>query len=135
MPSDCSVMARSPAVTCSPDATTASYSRASCSGEASLAQPTSSLVLPDIAETTTATSWPASTSRLTWRATLRMRSILATDVPPNFMTSRAMRRGAILLKSRVNARVMQRRWARHGRRKAAIHTHRVPPLQPRRETF
>ena len=54
-----------PAVTCSPDATTASYSRASWIGEASRHQPTSSLVLPDIAETTTATSWPASTSRFT----------------------------------------------------------------------
>src|ERR1700689_1878370 len=43
-----------------------------------------------MAETTTATSWPASTSRLTWRATLRMRSISATDVPPNFITRRAM---------------------------------------------
>ena len=46
--------------------------------------------LPAIAETTTATSWPASTSRLTWRATFRMRSILATDVPPNFITRRPM---------------------------------------------
>jgi hypothetical protein len=27
---------------------------------------------------------------LTWRATLRMRSILATDVPPNFITRRPM---------------------------------------------
>ncbi len=88
MPS--SVMASSPAVTCSPEATTASYSRASCSGDAARHQPTSSLVLPDMAETTTATSWPASTSRLTWRATLRMRSMSATDVPPNFITSRAM---------------------------------------------
>src|SRR5579864_3335539 len=43
-----------------------------------------------MAETTTATSWPASTSRLTCRATLRMRSISATDVPPNFITRRAM---------------------------------------------
>src|SRR5450755_1509208 len=43
-----------------------------------------------MAETTTATSWPASTSRLTWRATLRMRSRSATDVPPNFITRRAM---------------------------------------------
>src|SRR3954469_24414580 len=43
-----------------------------------------------MAETTTATSWPASTSRLTWRATLRMRSISATEVPPNFITRRAM---------------------------------------------
>ena len=34
MPMACSVIARSPAVTCSPEATTASYSRASCIGEA-----------------------------------------------------------------------------------------------------
>jgi len=31
------------------------------------------LVLPAIADTTTATSWPASTSRFTCSATLRMR--------------------------------------------------------------
>src|SRR3954449_6016067 len=83
-------MASRPEVTCSPEATTASYSRASCIGEASVHQATSSLVLPDIAETTTATSWPASTSRFTWRATLRIRSMLATDVPPNFITRRLM---------------------------------------------
>ena len=65
MPMPSSVMASSPAVTCSPEATTASYSRASCSGEAARHHATSSLVLPDMAETTTATSWPASTSRLT----------------------------------------------------------------------
>jgi len=56
MPIACSAIANSPAVTCSPEATTASYSRASCIGEASRVQPTSSLVLPAIAETTTATS-------------------------------------------------------------------------------
>jgi hypothetical protein len=39
-----------------------------------------------MAETTTAALLPASTSRFTWRATLRMRSTLATEVPPNFMT-------------------------------------------------
>ena len=90
MPMACSAMASRPEVTCSPEATIASYSRASCIGEASLHHATSSLVLPDIAETTTATSWPASTSRFTWRATLRIRSILATDVPPNFITRRPM---------------------------------------------
>src|SRR6266853_454128 len=95
MPIACSATASSPAVTCSPDATTASYSRASCIGEASRHHSTSSLVLPAIAETTTATSWPASTSRLTWRATLRMRSMLATDVPPNFITRRPMTNGAL----------------------------------------
>ncbi len=52
----CSVSAISPAVTFSPDETTASYSRASNSGEVSSTQPTSSLVLPDIAETMTITS-------------------------------------------------------------------------------
>src|SRR3569833_2998944 len=90
MPISCSTIASRPEVTCSPEATTASYSRASCIGEASEHQATSSFVLPDIAETTTATSCPASTSRLTWRATLRMRSMLATDVPPNFITRRLM---------------------------------------------
>ena len=94
MPSACSAIASRPAVTCSPEATTASYSRASCIGEASRHHSTSSLVLPDIADTTTATSWPASTSRFTWRATLRIRSILATDVPPNFITRRPMTTGA-----------------------------------------
>jgi hypothetical protein len=77
-------------VTCSPEATTASYSRASCSTEAPRHHSTSLLVVPDMADTTTATWWPASTSRLTWRATLWMRSMSATDVPPNFMTSRLM---------------------------------------------
>ena len=97
-PIDCSAIASRPEVTCSPDATIASYSRASKKGlEAPVAfgmpctQPTSSLVLPDMAETTTATSWPASTSRLTCRATLWMRSRSATEVPPNFITMRAMK--------------------------------------------
>ena len=89
-PISCRAMASSPDVTCSPEATTASYSRASCSGEASLHHSTSLLVVPDMAETTTATSCPASVSRFTWRATLRMRSISATEVPPNFMTRRLM---------------------------------------------
>ena len=52
-------MASSPEVTCSPAATTVSYSRASWSGAASRVQATSWLVVPAIAETTTATSWPA----------------------------------------------------------------------------
>ena len=89
-PIDCSTMASNPAVTCSPVATTASYSRASCRTEASRTQATSWLVTPAMAETTTATLLPPSTSRLTWRATLRMRSTLATEVPPNFMTTTAI---------------------------------------------
>src|SRR5260370_15607384 len=51
-------------------------------------------VFPGIADPTPATSWPASTSRFTCRATLRIRSILATDVPPNFITRRPMTTGA-----------------------------------------
>jgi len=43
-----------------------------------------------MAETTTATLLPASTSRLTWRATFLMRSTSATEVPPNFITTTAM---------------------------------------------
>src|SRR5580704_204135 len=92
IPIACSVIASNPEVTCSPEATTTSYSRASCSTAASRHHSTSRLVVPDMADTTTATSWPASTSRLTWRDTLRMRSMSATDVPPNFITSRAMTR-------------------------------------------
>ena len=89
MPISPSTIAINPAVTCSPDATTASYSRASWSLPASLTQPTSSFVLPDMAETTTVTWLPASTSRLTCRAAWRMRGTSATDVPPNFITMRA----------------------------------------------
>src|SRR5215472_13218126 len=43
-----------------------------------------------MAETTTAAWWPASTSRLTRSATALMRSISATDVPPNFITMRVL---------------------------------------------
>ena len=86
MPMDCSTMASRPAVMFSPEATTASYSRASCRSDASRTQATSWFVAPDMAETTTATLLPASTSRLTCWATMRMRSTLATEVPPNFIT-------------------------------------------------
>ena len=91
------VMARRPAVTCSPDATTTSYSsseagRPSAAGPAASVQATSSLVLPLMAETTTATLWPAAASAATSLAPRRMRSRSATEVPPNFMTSRDMAR-------------------------------------------
>ena len=89
-PKPSSTIASKPAVTCSPEDTTASYSRASCKAAASRHQPTSRSVVPAMAETTTATSWPASTSRLTCRATLQMCSMSATDVPPNFITRRAI---------------------------------------------
>ncbi len=89
-PIDWSAMARRPAVTFSPDATIASYSRASCSSAVSRTQPTSWFVVPAMAETTTATRLPASTSRFTCCATFRIRSTLATDVPPNFITTVVM---------------------------------------------
>src|SRR5262249_14650264 len=41
-----------------------------------------------MADTTTAIAWPASTSRFTCAATLRMRSMSATEVPPNLSTNR-----------------------------------------------
>ena len=89
-PSCCSAIASRPIVTCSPVATTTSYSRASCSGAISLTHFTSWLVAPDMAETTTATSLPRSTSALTLRATFLMRSMSPTEVPPNLRTMRAM---------------------------------------------
>jgi hypothetical protein len=51
---------------------------------------TSRSVSPAIAETTTATWLPASHSRLMRAATLRIRSMPAIEVPPNFITMRAM---------------------------------------------
>src|SRR5262249_42891523 len=93
MPMPWSTMAKRPEVTCSPEATTASYSRASCMGEASVHQATSSLVLPDIAETTTAPSGPASALRLQWRAKFRITSMVAKDLPPNFNPRRLMTTG------------------------------------------
>ena len=75
---------------CSPAETTTSYSRGSYSDDASRQKPTSRSVSPAIAETTTATWLPASTSRLTRCATMRMRSVPAIEVPPNFITMRAM---------------------------------------------
>src|ERR1700680_27657 len=127
MPIACSAIANSPAVTCSPEATTASYSRASCMGEASWHHSTSSLVLPAIADTTTATSWPASTSRFTCRATLRIRSVLATDVPPNFITRRPMTTGAF--PERLNNVACAQNPERAGR-KARIHSGAVAGKQP-----
>ena len=53
-------------------------------------QATSWLVWPAMAETTTAQAWPASTSRFTCAATLRIRSMSATDVPPNLSTNSAI---------------------------------------------
>ena len=43
-------------------------------------------VVSPIAETTTTTSLPAARSAATRLATSRMRSVVASDVPPNFIT-------------------------------------------------
>ena len=90
-------------VTCSPEDTTASYSRPSywadtsppfsfrsLKAQASSTSATSRLVAPAMADTTTAQWCPASASRLTCAATLRIRAMSATDVPPNFNTKSAM---------------------------------------------
>ena len=58
-PTDCKVSASSPLVTCSPLATTTSYSAGSYSAFASRQKLTSRSVSPAIAETTTATSFPS----------------------------------------------------------------------------
>src|ERR1700748_3860756 len=78
-------------VTCSPVATTTSCSRAP--GRWFIACPSlsSRLVSPDIAETTTTRSCPAARAWRHLRATARMRSGSATDVPPYFWTHRATR--------------------------------------------
>ena len=88
-----SVSARSPEVTCSPDATTTSYSSSdsassTAEGPAPSVQATSSLVLPAMAETTTATDLPEAASAATIRAARRMRSRSPMEVPPNFITRR-----------------------------------------------
>src|SRR4051812_6482511 len=81
-----------------------------------------------MAETTTATSWPASTSRLTWRATLRMRSISATEVPPNFITRRAM---AGLGASPEGLGARDPLYGKPTRENAGIHTGEAGGPQPR----
>jgi len=90
-PMFCKVMASSPAVTCSPLATTTSYSLGSWRAAASRHSWTRRSVSPAIAETTTSTSLPVSASRRTRSATWRMRSMPAIDVPPNFITMRGIR--------------------------------------------
>src|SRR5579883_269010 len=95
MPCFWSASAVRPAVTCSPDATTVSYSRASNSGLIALHCSTSLLVAPAIADTTTATWCLRSTSALILFETLMIRSMSATEVPPNFSTMRATGPGGI----------------------------------------
>ena len=96
-PIDRSIMAMRPVVICSPAVTTTSYSsseagRPWAAGPIWSAQATIWLVMPAIAETTTATDLPAWTSEATSSAAGRMRSRNVMDVPPNFITSRDIRR-------------------------------------------
>ena len=51
---------------------------------------------------------PASTSRFTRCATLRMRSRSATEVPPNFITMRAMFSGSVVSCCEVGAHILAR---------------------------
>ena len=55
-----------------------------------LVQVAAAPVSPAMADTTTATSWPAACWRRTILATRRMRSVPAIDVPPNFITRSGM---------------------------------------------
>ena len=73
---------------CSPVETNTSISRLCGSLETCDASSSSRLVSPAMAETTTATLAPWSWARLTRAATARIRSGLATEVPPYFCTMR-----------------------------------------------
>ena len=72
----------------SPEVSSMSISRAVGSPETSWARRSRSSVVLPMAETTTTTSSPARRVRTMCSATARMRSGSATDVPPNFCTSR-----------------------------------------------
>ena len=80
---------RSPMVTCSPVATTTSCSRSLGRWFTVCTSFSKRLVSPDIAETTTTRSCPAARAWRHLRATARMRSGSATDVPPYFWTHSA----------------------------------------------
>jgi hypothetical protein len=76
--------ANSPMVTCSPVATTTSCSRSLGRSESAATSLSSRFVSPDMAETTTTTSWPAFWAAMQRRATFLMRSVSPTEVPPYF---------------------------------------------------
>ena len=84
-------MARSDMLTCSPVDSSMSISRAGGSSLSALAKPTSSSVVLPMAETTATTWLPACLLAIRRRATIWMRSGEATEVPPNFATTNAMR--------------------------------------------
>ena len=71
----------------SPAERSMSSSRAWGTGEISRACSMSWSVVWPMAETTTTTGWPFSAVATMRRATLRIRSGLATDVPPYFWTT------------------------------------------------
>ena len=86
-------MASRPAVTCSPEATTTSYSSSDdgrpCAAAPGAVGPGHQLIgLAGHGRDHHGDAWPAATSAATSRATRRMRSRSATEVPPNFITSR-----------------------------------------------
>ena len=87
---DCSAMASRAMVVCSPVESSMSISRSLGTDMSDLAMSMRLSVTPLIAETTTTTwspRWRYSATRL---ATLRMRSMSATDDPPNFCTINAI---------------------------------------------
>src|SRR3990170_6113923 len=82
---------RSPMVTCSPVETTTSYSRFPTGpSKACLARFIKRSVSPDMADTTTITSWPAFFVLATLLATFFILSTEPTEVPPYFWTMRDM---------------------------------------------
>lgn len=88
-PSSFTAMARRAMEMRSPAESSMSSSRG-CGSRATLAaSPSSSSVVCPMAETTTQTRFPTSAVATTRRATARMRSASATDVPPYFWTMRA----------------------------------------------
>ena len=82
-------IAVSAAATCSPVAASTSISRAAGTASIWWARPRSRLVSPLIALTMTTTSLPAFCAASERRATLRIRSIVPTEVPPYFCTRSA----------------------------------------------
>ena len=83
-PISCNAMETSAIDCCSPVASNTSSSRSAGSSEISFAILMSPSVTPDIAETTATTWFPSSRVRFMRAATLRMRSMVPTDVPPYF---------------------------------------------------
>ena len=70
--------------TCSPVASSMSISRRGGSLQRLAAMPVSWSVVWPMADTTTTSSWPSSRLAAMRRATARIRSVSATEVPPNF---------------------------------------------------